>query len=71
MPSVPERRALQNLCIAGRRGAWRATGSRDRYGRLLAYVFLADGTSVNKLMITGGYGHEYTYKLPYKWPYPI
>jgi micrococcal nuclease len=42
-------------------------GSRDKYGRWLAYVFLHDGTLFNKLMIEEGYGHEYTYRLPYKY----
>jgi micrococcal nuclease len=42
-------------------------GTRDKYGRLLAYVFLADGTLFNKMMIEEGYGHEYTYNLPYKY----
>jgi len=40
---------------------------RDKYGRLLRYVFLSDGTLVNKLIITEGYGHEYTYDVPYKY----
>ncbi len=38
----------------------------DKYGRLLAYVFLPDGTDVNELMITQGFAREYTYKKPYK-----
>lgn len=38
----------------------------DKYGRLLAYVYLPDGTLFNKYMIAEGYGHEYTYHLPYK-----
>ncbi len=38
---------------------------RDRYGRLLRYVFLADNTLVNKTIIAEGYGHEYTYRTPY------
>jgi micrococcal nuclease len=39
--------------------------SRDRYGRLLAYVFLqADGLLVNKEVIRQGYGHAYL-KYPY------
>lgn len=42
-------------------------GARDKYGRLLAYVFLSDGTLFNKMMIEEGYGHEYTYRLPYKY----
>ncbi|MCK9352244.1 MAG: thermonuclease family protein [Candidatus Paceibacterota bacterium] len=40
---------------------------RDRYGRLLAYVFLPDGTNFSRLMIETGYGYEYTYDLPYKY----
>ncbi|HEY4513751.1 MAG TPA: thermonuclease family protein [Candidatus Paceibacterota bacterium] len=42
-------------------------GSLDKYGRTLAYIFLSDGRLFNKLMIEGGYGHEYTYNLPYKY----
>ncbi len=36
------------------------TGDRDRYGRLLRYVFLEDGTSINLKMISDGYAHAYT-----------
>lgn len=42
-------------------------GDRDKYGRLLRYMFLSDGTLYNKLMIEEGYGHEYTYNIPYKY----
>lgn len=42
-------------------------GDFDKYQRLLRYVFLADGTSYNKMMIAQGYAHEYTYDLPYKY----
>lgn len=42
-------------------------GEFDKYGRLLAYVFLPDGTNFNELMISEGFGHEYTYALPYKY----
>ena len=42
-------------------------GQLDKYGRLLAYVFLEGGALFNKLMIAEGYGHEYTYHLPYKY----
>jgi micrococcal nuclease len=42
-------------------------GELDKYGRMLAYVFLEDGTLFNKLMISEGYGHEYTYNIPYKY----
>lgn len=42
-------------------------GDKDNYNRLLRYVFLEDGTNFNKLMISEGYGHEYTYNKPYKY----
>jgi len=42
-------------------------GERDKYGRLLVYVFLEDGTNFNKYMIAEGYAHEYTYRVPYKY----
>ncbi|MFA5997543.1 MAG: thermonuclease family protein [Candidatus Paceibacterota bacterium] len=41
--------------------------NRDKYGRLLRYVFLTDGTLMDKLLITEGYGYEYTYDTPYKY----
>lgn len=41
---------------------------RDKYGRLLRYVFLINGTNFNKLMISEGFAHEYTYQSnPYKY----
>ena len=42
-------------------------GDYDKYNRLLAYVFTADKTNFNKLMIEEGYAYEYTYHLPYKY----
>lgn len=43
-------------------------GERDKYGRLLRFVYLEDGTFFNKTMITEGYAHEYTYQsIPYKY----
>ena len=42
-------------------------GLLDKYRRTLAYVFLRDGTLFNEYMIAEGYGHEYTYNLPYKY----
>jgi len=33
----------------------------DRYGRWLGYVFLADGTFVNALLVKQGYAKVYTY----------
>jgi micrococcal nuclease len=41
--------------------------NRDKYDRLLRYVYLEDGTSYNKLIISEGYAHEYTYNIPYKY----
>ena len=34
--------------------------TKDRYGRTLAYVYLRDGTLLNKEIIEQGYGHAYT-----------
>jgi micrococcal nuclease len=42
-------------------------GDRDKYGRLLRYVFLEDGTNFNQLMIEQGYAFEYTYHFPYRY----
>lgn len=42
-------------------------GDRDKYDRLLRYVFLEDGTNFNFQMIEDGYAHEYTYGVPYKY----
>lgn len=35
--------------------------NRDRYGRLLRYVYLPDGTLWNENLIQNGYGFAYTY----------
>lgn len=40
-------------------------GTRDKYQRLLAYIFLEDGTNINQLLIAQGYAYEYTYNDPY------
>ena len=37
---------------------------RDKYNRLLRYVYL-DGEDVGLSIIANGYGHEYTYNIPY------
>ncbi len=42
-------------------------GDKDKYGRLLRYVFLSDGTNINETLIREGYAYEYTYNLPYKY----
>ena len=47
-------------------------GAYDKYGRLLAYVYVPAGSKqegilFNEYMIREGYGHEYTYNIPYKY----
>lgn len=37
----------------------------DKYGRMLAYVYLPDRTLINEKIIRSGYGYEYTYAVPY------
>ncbi len=39
---------------------------RDRYGRLLRYVILPDGTDFDAQLIAQGYALEYTYAKPYQ-----
>lgn len=46
-------------------------GERDKYGRLLRYIFLEDGTFFNQMMVEDGYAHEYTYNTPYKYQQDI
>lgn len=40
---------------------------RDKYGRLLRFVFLEDGTDFGKTMIKSGYAYKYTYGTPHKY----
>lgn len=40
-------------------------GTRDTYGRLLAYVELPDGTDLGEAMLRDGYAREFTYDQPY------
>ena len=42
-------------------------GERDKYKRLLGYVFIENGTFLNLALIKGGYAHEYTYDGAYKY----
>ena len=42
-------------------------GEFDKYQRMLAYVYLSDGTMFNEYMISEGYAYEYTYSDPYKY----
>lgn len=38
---------------------------RDKYNRLLRYVYLGDGRFVNELLLQEGFAYEYTYRVPY------
>lgn len=40
--------------------------NRDKYGRLLRYVYLADGTLFNYKLVREGYAYEYTYRVAYR-----
>lgn len=42
-------------------------GERDKYQRILAYVYLEDGQMLNRKMLDEGYAYEYTYFHPYKY----
>lgn len=43
-----------------------SVSNQDKYGRLLRYVILPDGSNLNHRLIAEGYAHEYTYKdTPY------
>jgi micrococcal nuclease len=42
-------------------------GERDKYDRLLRYVWLPDGRLFNLEMVAQGYAYEYTYETPYKY----
>ena len=35
---------------------------RDKYGRLLRYVYMQNGTLFNQLLVASGYAYEYTYQ---------
>jgi micrococcal nuclease len=39
----------------------------DKYGRLLAYVYLLDNQMANRKLVAEGYAYEYTYDAPYKY----
>lgn len=53
---------LSHQSVRLERDATRPNEDRDKYQRLLRYVFLADGTNVNEVLISGGFGQEYTYQ---------
>ncbi|MBE0428749.1 MAG: thermonuclease family protein [Thermoleophilia bacterium] len=41
-------------------------GDRDRYGRLLRYVFL-DGVDINRLLVEEGFAREFTFRTAYRY----
>lgn len=42
-------------------------GDKDKYGRLLRYVFIDGVTDYGHSTIAEGFAHEYTYDAPYKY----
>ena len=66
----PEASARAVALLTGRSAYLEYDPSQDRldkYGRTLAYLWIADGTFYNETMIREGYAHEYTYDRPYKY----
>lgn len=64
----PEAAARASDLLAGRRVWLEHDPSQDdvdRYGRELAYVWLAEDRLVNFELVDGGYAREYTYDRPY------
>ena len=57
-----EAKLLLPVSRAIRLQADRTQAARDRYGRLLAHVWLADGTLFAERMIRGGFGIHYIYE---------
>jgi micrococcal nuclease len=56
-----------NRWLMGRKHALSLRGKRGiEYGRLLAYVYLLDGTFLNAEIIKQGYGSAYT-RFPFKY----
>lgn len=43
----------------------RSQTDKDKYGRLLRYVYLEDNTLINRQLIVDGYAYEYTYEKSY------
>ncbi len=39
-----------------------SAGNKDKYGRILRYIFLENGVNFNRQLIAEGYAHQYTYK---------
>lgn len=65
----PEASAETKQALEGKQVSLEADpsqGDRDKYGRLLRYVYL-HGENVSYYLIQMGYGREYTYDKPYKY----
>ncbi|MEO8084706.1 MAG: thermonuclease family protein, partial [Ardenticatenales bacterium] len=65
-----EAAARAGAMLAGKRVRIATDASQDehdKYDRLLAYVWLEDGTFVNQALIAEGFAHEYTYDTPYRY----
>lgn len=45
----------------------KSQGDVDKYGRLLRYIFLPDGTNFNLFLVQQGFAYEYTYDWPYEY----
>ncbi|MBI4496326.1 MAG: thermonuclease family protein [Chloroflexi bacterium] len=66
----PEASARAKALLEGKRVRIQGDSTqdtRDRYGRLLAYVWLEDGTFYNLVMVQEGYAREYTYDRAYQY----
>lgn len=67
-PEASER-AKALIAAAGSRGRLElddSQGRLDRYGRLLAYVWLGD-VMLNEMLISEGYAEEYLYRTTYRY----
>ena len=69
-PPQPFAREATNFTRDRLRGAeveleYESGERRDRYGRTLAYVFLTDGTFLNRELLRGGYARAYT-RFPFR-----
>ncbi|MDP4020946.1 MAG: thermonuclease family protein, partial [Candidatus Adlerbacteria bacterium] len=60
---------LKNLLASGKVSLEldASQGERDKYDRLLAYVFSESGVNTAKALIEGGFAKEYTYSKAYKY----
>ena len=64
-------RALSRLIEGKRVRLQTDTDRKDAYGRLLAQVWLADGTWVNGRMVEQGLAHVYTFAPNFRWAQPL